>query len=268
MDFIAKLQNKWNQGKFVCIGLDPTLDKLPKHLDGDFFEFNRAIINNTHDLVLAYKPNSAFYESLGYAGIHFLEQTIDYIHEKHPDIPVILDAKRADIGSTNVGYVKNAFDYLRADAITVHPYLGKEAMKPFLDQKEKGIIVICKTSNPGSGEFQDLILDGQPFYLRVAKQVANSWNENGNCCVVVGATYPHELEKVRKVVGEMPILIPGLGAQGGDLEKTVKAGLTKDKKGIIISSSRGIIFAGDGKDFAKAARREAEKLNNEIKKFI
>ncbi len=268
MDFIEKLEKRWNNKKFVCIGLDPVLSNLPKHLEGNFFEFNKAIIDETSDTVLAYKPNSAFYEALGYMGIRFLQETVNYILSNHPDIPVILDAKRADIGSTNHGYVDYAFDYIKADAITVHPYLGREALKPFLERKDKGVIVLTKTSNPGAGEFQDVVVEGKELYIRVAEAISTSWNENGNCALVVGATYPKDLLKVREIVGDMPILIPGIGAQGGDLENTVKSGLTKDKKGIIISSSRSIIFASNDEDFAEAARVETEKLHNEIQKYI
>lgn len=264
MDFLRKLRVGWESRKFVCIGLDPNLDKLPKHLKGDFFKFNKAIIDETSDLVLAYKPNSAFYEALGDKGIKFLKQTVDYIHKKNPNIPVILDAKRGDIGSTNEGYVKFAFDYLGVDAITVHPYLGRESLDPFLSRKDKGILVLGKTSNPGAGEFQNLNLSGKPLYLHVAREVANKWNSNGNLGLVVGATYPEELASIRRAVGDIPILIPGIGAQGGDLKATLEAGLTNKKQGIIISSSRAIIFASKGKDFSKTARKETEKLHWEI----
>ncbi|MEK7587401.1 MAG: orotidine-5'-phosphate decarboxylase, partial [Patescibacteria group bacterium] len=227
-----------------------------------------AIIDATHDLVCAYKPNTAFYEARGVEGITELKMTCDYIREKYPDIALILDAKRADIGSTNEGYVKYAFDWLGADAITLHPYLGKEALKPFLDRKDKGCIILCRTSNPGAGEYQDLKLDSGnqaiELYQRVAKNVANDWNYNGNCGLVVGATYPEELTIVRRIVGEMPILIPGIGAQGGDIEKTVKAGVDSGGKNAIINSSRAVIFAGNGSNFAQKARETALKLIKEI----
>lgn len=266
MDFIKKLQKKWKEGKFVCVGLDSEESKIPDFLKGEdrIFEFNKEIIDATHDLAACYKPNSAFYEAEGASGIKQLKKTFGYINKKYPDIPTILDAKRADIGNTNEGYVKFAFDYLDADAITVHPYLGEEALRPFLNKKDRGIIVLCKTSNEGSGEFQNL----NNLYLKVAENVSKKWNKNGNCCLVVGATYPSELRKVRKIVGDMPILIPGIGAQGGDLENTLKNGLDKKKQGIIISSSRGIIFKSDGRDFGKAARQEVEKLNGQIVKFV
>lgn len=266
MDFIKKLRNKWKEGKFVCVGLDSEYEKIPPHIKGKdkIFEFNKAIIDSTHDLVLAYKPNSAFYEALGTVGIEQLKKTFDYLTKKYADIPIILDVKRADIGNTNEGYVKFAFEYLKADAITVHPYLGEDALGPFLNRKDKGIIVLCKTSNEGSSEFQNY----KDLYLKVAENVATKWNKNGNCALVVGATYPEELKKVRKEIADMPILIPGIGAQGGDLKNTIKNGLNSKKEGVIISSSRGIIYASSGEDFAQKAREEVEKLNDEIHKTL
>jgi orotidine-5'-phosphate decarboxylase len=265
--FLDKLTQKWDENKFVCIGLDPVLEKLPNGITS-FFEFNKAIIDNTHDLVLAYKPNSAFYEALGKEGIEFLKQTIDYIKSNHPEIPVILDSKRADIGSTNEGYVKFAFEYLNADAITLHPYLGKEAIEPFLNQKDKGIIILARTSNPGAEEFQNLEISGEPLYLKVAKKVATDWNENGNIALVAGATAPEELGEIRKAVGDLPLLIPGIGAQGGDVEQTVKNGKNSKNQGMIINSSRAIIFASNGPDFSEVARQKTTELSEEIIKHL
>ncbi|MCR4306045.1 MAG: orotidine-5'-phosphate decarboxylase [Candidatus Daviesbacteria bacterium] len=230
--FLDKLTAKWDENKFVCVGLDK----------GNF-EFDQNIIDQTFDLVCAYKPQSAFYEAEGTTGLEALKKTVQYVREKDPSIPIILDAKRADIGSTNEAYVKAIFDDLGVDAVTVHPYLGKEAIEPFLQRAEKGIIVLVRTSNPGAGEFQDLQVNGKPLYQVVAEHVANDWNANGNCAVVVGATYPEEIKIVREIIGDMPILVPGIGAQGGDLESTLKNGLNSKKQGLIISSSRGIIFA-------------------------
>lgn len=255
----------------LCIGLDPIIEKV----DAPFFAFNKAIIDATHDLVCAYKPNSAFYEALGEKGIGELKRTCNYLRETYPEIPIILDAKRGDIGSTNEGYVSYCFDYLQADAVTLHPYLGRQAMQPFLKEKEKGLIFLCKTSNPGSSEFQNTFVIASPFdklrakqshdkpipqYQHVAKQIAQEWNTNNNCLLVVGATYPQELMAVRKIVGEMTLLIPGIGAQGGDLEATMHAGLNSQGKGMIISSSRSVIFA-------KNPREEAEKLRDEINNY-
>lgn len=254
----------------LCVGLDSDIGKIPKHvLAGEHPQtaFNKAIIDATHDLVCAFKPNTAYYESRGNPGFEALKLTCDYIKETYPDIPIILDAKRADIGSTNEGYAKFAFDWLGADAITLHPYLGKEALKPFLDRKDKGCIILCRTSNPGAGELQDLEVEGKPLYQIVAENVAQKWNTNNNCALVVGATYPTELAIVRRIVGDMPILIPGIGAQGGDVEKTVKAGVDSQGKNAIINSSRAIIFASGGEDFTKKAREEAMKLRDGINSY-
>lgn len=252
--YYSKLQQKWSESKFVCVGLDPQ-DLALK----DIFAFNKNIIDQTSDLVCAYKPNSAFYESEGVKGLEALKKTVSYIKENCPDIPIILDAKRGDIGNTNTGYVKAIFDDLGVDAVTVHPYLGQESLQPFLDRADKGIIILVKTSNPGAGEFQDLETNGKPLYQVVAEHV-KSWNTNGNLGVVVGATYPEELKIVREIIGDMPILIPGIGAQGGDI-KALKSGLDSKGGGIIVSSSRGIIFADNPRDVVL-------NLNQQIKETL
>ena len=254
----------------VCVGLDSDISKIPPHIKkqkNPQFLFNKAIIESTHEQVCSYKLNTAFYEAIGYKGIEELKKTCDFLKKNYPEIPIIIDAKRADIGNTNGGYTQFVFDYLGSDAITIHPYLGMEAIRPFLEYKEKGIIILCRTSNPGAGEFQDLVSNGKPLYQIVAENVVKNWNYNGNCMLVVGATYPEELKKVRKIVGDMTLLIPGIGAQGGDVEKTVRAGLDSHKRGIIVNSSRGIIFASKARDFAERAQVEAEKLKNEINKY-
>ncbi len=273
--FITKLESNWQHDNFVCVGLDPVYEQLPdiiksgRAVEDALFHFNREIIDATHDLVCAYKPNAAFYEAQGEAGWHALYNTVGYVRETYPHIPVILDAKRADIGSTNIGYVQSAFDYLGVDAITVHPYLGREALAPFLARKEKGIIVLVRTSNPGACEFQDMLVGPQqePLYIVVARHVAQTWNSNGNCAIVVGATYPDELRRVRALVGDLPILIPGIGTQGGEVAATVKAGQDTRGRGMIISASRSIIFASRGSDFAEAARMASEQLKVEINKY-
>jgi orotidine-5'-phosphate decarboxylase len=271
MKFQQKLDRIINKNNsLVCIGLDSDLNKIPVHIktkQNSIFKFNKAIIDATHDLVCAYKPNSAFYEAQGVDGIKQLKMICDYLQKKYPQIIIILDAKRADIGSTNEGYVKFVFDYLGVDAVTLHPYFGQEAIKPFLERVEKGCIILCRTSNPGAGEFQDLLVNKKPLYKIVAKKVVDNWNKNNNCLLVVGATYPKELKEVRKIAGEMTFLVPGIGAQGGDVEKTVKAGLNKQKMGMIINSSRGIIFASSGKDFVDKAREETKKLRNQINSY-
>lgn len=270
--FLEKLEYCWQRDTMLCVGLDSDYEQLPaivkahRSIEEALFRFNRDIIDATHDLVCAYKPNVAFYEAQGDAGFRALIRTVQYIHEQYPGIPVILDAKRGDIGSTNQGYVQSAFDVICADAITVHPYLGKEALAPLLARREKGIIVLAKTSNPGSGEFQDLPIGParEPLYQVVARHVAQEWNDNGNCALVVGATYPEELRQVRALVGDMPILIPGIGAQGGELAATVAAGKDSRGRGMIINSARGIIFASHDSDFAAAALGAAERLSREI----
>lgn len=253
------------------MGLDSDRNKFPQHVKNEkypLFTFNKAIIDATHDLVCAYKPNSAFYEARGSEGIEELKMTCDYLHAHHPDIPIILDAKRADIGNTNEGYAVFAFDYLGADAITLHPYLGREALQPFLDRRQKGCFILCKTSNPGAGEFQDLALDtgNQPvkLYQLLAKKVAEEWNENGNCGLVVGGTYPEDLALVRHIVPDMMLLVPGIGSQGADVEKIMKAGQRDSGDGMIINISRNIIFASQEADFAQKARDAAREFQRTI----
>lgn len=254
----------------VCVGLDPDLDKLPDHIkekDNPLFSFNKEIIDATADLVCAFKPNSAFYEAIGEEGIRELRMTCDYLKMTHPDVPIILDAKRADIGHTNDGYVQYAFDYLQVDAITVQPYLGSEAIAPFLKRTDKGIIVLCRTSNPGAGELQDLEIKGKKLYEIIAEKVVNDWNKNNNCLLVIGATYPKELKEIRNIVGDMTFLVPGVGAQGGEVADIVTHGLNSKKAGMIISSSRGVIYAGNGVDFAQKSREACEKLKVEINTY-
>ncbi|HEX5448106.1 MAG TPA: orotidine-5'-phosphate decarboxylase [Candidatus Saccharimonadales bacterium] len=268
MEFLNKLRRLTERNNtLLCVGLDSGPDKIPAHITGRdrVFEFNKAIIDATHELVCAYKPNSAFYEASGAAGLKQLKLTCDYLKSTYPDISIILDAKRADIGSTNTGYVKFAFDYLGADAITVQPYLGREALAPFLDRKDKGIIVLCRTSNPGSGEFQDLKTDGKKLYQAIAENVRDQWNQNGNCLLVAGATYPRELSDLRKIMGDdFVFLVPGIGAQGGDVEATIKAGMNKSGGDLIVNSSRGIIFASEGKNFAQSAASQAKTTRQAI----
>ncbi|HEX4775115.1 MAG TPA: orotidine-5'-phosphate decarboxylase [Candidatus Saccharimonadales bacterium] len=272
MGFLDKLAGAWEKNdSLLCVGLDPDMAKLPPHLqtvDSPYFTFNKEIIDATADLVCAFKPNSAFYEARGAAGIEELNLTCEYIRENHPDIPIILDFKRGDIGNTNNYYATFAFDYLGVDAVTVQPWAGHESLQLFLDYKDKGIIVLDRTSNSGSGEFQDLLVDGQKLYLKVAQNVKNEWNANGNCQLVVGATYPKEMTEIRQLMGdEMVFLVPGLGAQGGEAGDFVKAGVNSRGNGLIINSSRAILYASSGPNFAEVARAEAIKARAEINKY-
>ncbi len=272
MSFSTILATAWHKNNsLVCVGLDPVRTKLPTHLqnsDNALLAFNKAIVDATADLVCAYKPNAAFYEALGDRGTDQLKQTVAYIHDKYPDVPVILDAKRADIGNTNDAYVEYIFDYLGVDAVTLHPYLGGEALEPFLARADKGCIVLCRTSNPGAGEFQDLLIDGKPLFEHVATAVRTSWNKNSNCLLVVGATYPAEMKTIRNLVGdEIAFLVPGVGAQGGDVEQVLTSGKNSAGTGLIINSTRDIIYASSDTDFAEAARAKAQALKDEINTY-
>jgi orotidine-5'-phosphate decarboxylase len=245
----------------VCVGLDSDHRRLPERFAGSAtpqFDFNRWVIDQTHEFASAYKPNIAFYEARGDAGLRDLKATIDYLRANHSDILTICDAKRADIGSTNEGYVEAIFDWLGFDAVTLHPYLGREALAPFLERADKGCIILCRNSNPGAGEFQDALIGGRPLWSIVAQTVCEQWNEHGNCMLVTGATYPDELKRVREIVGDMTLLVPGIGAQGGEVERTVLAGLNSQRKGLIISSSRGIMFAENP---AEEARKLRDQIN-------
>ncbi len=264
------MEANWAEQKFLCVGLDTDLQKIPEHLRGlgvqdAMFAFNREIIDATADIAGSYKPNTAFYEAHGDVGWEVLRETIQYIRSVAPHVPVIADAKRGDIGNTNNGYVDAVFGYLQADAVTVHPYLGSEALGPFLDRSDRGVIVLCRTSNPGAHEVQDIRVGDVPLYQEIARMVSESWNRNGNCGLVVGATYPEELLAVRSIARDLPILIPGIGAQGGDVEKTVKNGLDARGAGIIISSSRSIMYASNKEDYAEAARAAAQELDGAIR---
>lgn len=254
----------------VCVGLDSDIDKLPaiiKQHENPQFTFNKAIVDATHDLVCCYKPNPAFYEAYGNQGIKELKLTCEYIRGIYPDIPIIIDAKRGDIGNTNEGYAKYVFDYLNADAITVMPYMGIESLSCFFKREGKGIIVGCHSSNPGAKEFQELEINGKPLYEIVAEELMKQYGDNPNTMMFMGATYPKQLTDIRKIVGDMTFLVPGVGSQGGDVESFVKAGLNSKNAGLIINSSRGIIFASSEQDFAEKAKEETEKLRDEINKY-
>lgn len=269
MTFIRRIQKAWAKNdSLVCVGLDSDLQKIPAHLQGHehpIFDFNKSIVDATADLVCAYKPQIAFYAAE--SSETQLSMTIDYIHQQYPDIPVILDAKRGDIGSTARMYVREVFDRFKADAVTVNPFLGRDALVPFLDRSEKGVIILCRTSNPGARDLQDLEIQGKKLYEVIAQKASEDWNDNQNVLLVVGATYPKELKEIRAIVGQMPLLVPGIGAQGGDVKAAVENGKTPDGTGMIINSSRGIIFAGSGPDFAEASREAADTLRREINRY-
>lgn len=269
MNFMQKLDLAVKKNNsLVCVGLDPDLAKLPASLQGKadaIYEFNCRLVDATKDLVCAYKPQAAYYA--GQDCDEALKGTIDYIKANAPDVPVILDVKRGDIGSTAEWYAKEAFDRYNADAVTVNPYMGFDAVKPFLDYADKGVIILCRTSNPHSGDFQNLVADGMPLYKHVAKLVRDQWNYNGNAALVIGATYPEELRELREMCPELPFLVPGVGAQGGDVEKVVKFGCDANTSGIIVNSSRGIIYASKGDDFAEAAAAATIKLRDMINSF-
>ena len=268
MTFLQKLDTSIQRNNsLLCIGLDTDVEKLPEGFENDDypqFTFNKQIIDATYDIVCSYKLQIAYYSAFGTSGLEALKQSVEYIKSKNPDLPVILDAKRADIGSTSEKYAEEAFDVFLADAVTVNPYLGSDGLEPFLKRDDKGVIILCRTSNPGAKDFQDLLVNGRPLYLHVAEKI-NTWHQQfGNCLLVVGATYPEEMKEIRKVVPDLYFLVPGIGAQGGDLEKTLEAGLRNDKSGLIIHSSRSIIYASNGPDFAEKAREEATTLRDRI----
>lgn len=268
--FIDRIEAQWRRGNTISVGLDPEPSRLPEELRSlrpadAITELNRAVIRATADLAAAYKPNIAFYDALGEEGLGALRATMDAIRALAPDVPVVMDAKRADIGNTNRKYVTAIYDDLGADAVTLHPYLGPEALEPFLDVADRGVFVLCRTSNPGAGRYQDLLVDGRPLYLHIAEDVARTWNRNGNCGLVVGATYPEEMARVREVAGDLPVLVPGLGAQGGDVEATVRAGRDSRDWGLLLNAGRSIMYAFEsGGSVEDAARAEIERMHAEI----
>jgi len=248
-------------GSLLCVGLDSEIERISASFSGDDlpqFAFNRWIIDRTAEYAAAIKLNMAFYEARGARGWDELHLTMEYLRAQHPEIVTICDAKRADIGNTNRGYVTAIFDEMGFDAVTLHPYLGREALAPFLERTDKACIILCRTSNPGAGEFQDLNVDGKPLWHAVAESVDRDWNGNGNCMLVVGATYPEEMRRIRGIAPDITLLVPGVGAQGGDVVAVVAAGLDAHGRGLMISSSRGIIFSADP---AGAARELRDEIN-------
>ncbi len=266
MNFLQQLKAAWARNdSLVCVGLDPELERFPAQLSGHaspIFQFNRAIIDATADLVCAYKPQFAHYAA--YEAEDQLERTIEYIHQRHPGIPVILDAKRGDVGNTASRYAIEAFERYGADAVTVNPYLGTDSLEPFLAYEDRGVIVLCRTSNPGAGDLQDLDTGGHKLFEVVAQLAASRWNTRGNCALVVGATYPKELARVRALTGDMPFLVPGVGAQGGDVQAVITNGQTAAGDGLIVSSSRSILYAASDDTWIEAARTATRSLRDQI----
>ena len=241
----------------LCIGLDSDIDRLPGAFRGHAspqLSFNRYIIDATAEFAVAYKFNMAFYEANGADGWRQLATSVDYLRQHHPAILTICDAKRADIGNTSAAYAKSIFDELGFDAVTLNPYLGRDALQPFLDYEDKACIILCRTSNPGSAEIQDLLVADRPLWQVVAEKASTEWNENGNCMLVASATNPDEIARIRSIVGEMTLLVPGIGAQGGDIGAALRAGLNGELRGLIINSSRGIIFSRNPAEAAAALR--------------
>jgi orotidine-5'-phosphate decarboxylase len=273
MPFIKKLAAAWKSNdSLLCVGLDPDTSKLPEDVEDQpeaIFKFCKAIVDATADAVCAFKPQIAYFAALG--AEDQLEAICAYIREIYPHIPIVLDAKRGDIGATAEQYAREAFERYGADAVTINPYMGFDSMHPYLERKDRGVIILCRTSNPGGADLQGLPVDGRPLYQHVAKMAAEKWNANGQVGLVVGATFPAELAEVRKIVGDMPLLVPGIGAQGGDIRASVEAGQTADGTGMMINSSRAILYPKiderAGEDFVAAARRVACETRDAINRY-
>ncbi|ACK53594.1 MAG TPA: orotidine-5'-phosphate decarboxylase [Thauera aminoaromatica] len=273
MHFMTALRAAWQQrDSLLCVGLDPDPARFPAHLQGRsdaILRFCTQIVDATADLVCCFKPQIAYFAA--HRAEDQLEALVEHIHARHPGTPVVLDAKRGDIGSTAEQYAIEAFERFKADAITVNPYMGRDSVDPYLAYPDKGVILLCRTSNPGGSDLQFLEVDTSKgrmkLYEHVARTVAEDWNASGNCALVVGATFPAEIARVRALVGELPLLVPGIGAQGGDIAATLAAGRTENGTGLMINSSRAVLYAGKGEDFAEAARRVAEETRDAINAY-
>ncbi|SMP43569.1 orotidine-5'-phosphate decarboxylase [Noviherbaspirillum suwonense] len=270
MSFTEKLSSAWRtRNSLLCVGLDPDVSRFPAHLQGrpdGIFEFCKSIVDATADAACSFKPQIAYFAAL--RAEDQLEALCKYIRTHHPDLPLVLDAKRGDIGATAEQYAREAFERYDADAVTVNPYMGADSVAPYMEWQDRGVIVLCRTSNPGGSDLQFMQVDGRPLYQHVARLVAEKWNRNGQCGLVVGATFPGELAQVRAIVGDMPLLVPGIGAQGGDIAATVAAGRDGHGAGMMINSSRAILYAqplaGSGETFDQAARRVACETRDAI----
>ena len=265
--FTRKLRDRWQHADtLLCVGLDPDPAKFPDAFvddDDALFHFCRDVADATAEFACAFKPQIAYFAAHN-GGEAALQRLIAHLNAVHPDVPVILDAKRGDIGSTAEQYAVEAFDRFGADAVTLNPYMGRDSAEPFLRRNDRGCIFLCHTSNPGARDFQELDVGGAPLYQHIARTVADDWNTDGNCALVVGATFPEELKVIRGIVGDMPLLIPGIGAQGGDVEAVVRNGRSGDGSGLLINSSRGILYASRGAGYAEAAADAARELRDQI----
>jgi len=267
MTFTEKLHAAWqNSNSLLMVGLDPDITRLPPSVLADkdpLLSFCKGIVDATAPFVCGFKPQIAYFAAAGAEGT--LQALCDYIRETHPKLVLVLDAKRGDIGSTAEQYAKEAFDRYKADAVTINPYMGMDSAEPYLERIDKGVIVLCRTSNPGGSDLQALQVDGQPLYLRVADMVARRWNKHGQCGLVVGATFPQELAQVRQCVGnDMPLLVPGIGAQGADIKDTCDAGCNHLAQGMMINSSRAILYASRGHDWQTASALAAQSTHEAI----
>jgi orotidine-5'-phosphate decarboxylase len=270
MSFRLSLRQRWEDcDSFLCVGLDPDPRRIPEHLGkgpDSLLAFCQAIVSATADQACAFKPQIAYFAAA--RGEDVLEELIGWIHREHPGIPVILDAKRGDIGNTAEQYAVEAFERYGADALTVSPFMGFDSIEPYLAWPGKGVILLCRTSNPGGGDFQLLESGGERLFERIARLAGGEWNRSGELGLVVGATYPEELRRVRQIAPHLPLLVPGIGAQGGDVEATVAAGLDADSSGLVINSSRAILYAGHDRDFAAAARAASVQARDAIRRAV
>jgi len=267
VSFASTLATAWrNAGSMLCVGLDPDLARIPAAVRArpdPIFSFCRDIVDATADLVCAFKPQIAYFAA--HRAEDQLQALIGHIHAHHPGIAVVLDAKRGDIGSTAEQYAREAFERYRADAVTINPYMGQDSIEPWLQWTDRGLFVLCRTSNPGGADLQALEVGGEMLYERVARLARERWNPHGQTGLVVGATAPRELRRVRELVGDMPLLVPGIGAQGGDIDATVRAGCLPDGTGMLVNSSRAILYASAGDDYAAAARRVAAETRDALR---
>jgi len=267
--FIDKLKSRWHSAdSLLCVGLDPDPTRFPAHLrdrDDATFAFCAAIADATAAYACAFKPQVAYFASA--RAEDQLESLIAHLRRQHPQVPVVLDAKRGDIGATAEHYAREAFERYDADAVTLSPFMGHDSIEPFVAYADRGIFVLCRTSNPGGDDLQMLAVDGERLYERLARLAAEKWNRSGQLGLVVGATYPAELARVRAIAGELPLLVPGIGAQGGDVQASVVAGQTSDGTGMLINSSRAILYASSGEDFAQTAAAVAQRTRDEINRY-